>query len=421
MSVDFLRSVPHLRIRTSFQALLVRTRSHLVSAIASHFHHALDPVYQVQPPLITSSDCEGAGEVFTIAPRSHEKGPGTSSSTSKEQERLYFRDPKYLTVSSQLHLEAYAAELGDVFAFSPTFRAEESDTTRHLSEFYMLEAEHREITFTDLLAKVRDLVTDLTQSLRNHRTGKELLAYYADQKHRATDAEFTDLEDRWDRLAGQWHTVEYSSAMSALKEAHDSSGGKLFASPPQWHHGLQLEHERWIVENLAQGRPVFVTHYPKAIKPFYMLPSSVEEQGSAEAATPAAIPADRQETAACFDLLLPFGYCEVVGGSLREHRLEKLVQSMREKGLLIKTKTESSTNGNGNGTGNGNGNGDTYPFLNPGESLGTLRWYVDLRRFGSSPHGGYGLGFDRLLAYLTGVSNVRDVVGFPRTWGRADC
>lgn len=402
MSVDFLRTIPHLRMRTSFQSLVARTRSHLTSAVASHFHNATDPVYQVHPPLITSSDCEGAGEVFTIAPRSSERLPGSAPTAAKEDERLYFREPKYLTVSSQLHLEAYAAQFGDVFAFSPTFRAEESDTPRHLAEFYMLEAEHRDVNLEGLLAKVRALVVHLVQSLRQHRSGKELVEYYTDQRHRAQDVDSIDLEHRWDRLAGPWHTIDYSSAMKALGDAHNSSGGKLFVTPPRWDHGLQLEHERWIVENIAEGRPVFVTHYPRSIKPFYMLPSSV----SASHQEPDHVEPENRETVACFDLLLPFGYCEVVGGSLREHRLQDLVNNMREKGLLKKAETA---------------NGELYPFLQPGESLGNLKWYTDLRRFGSSPHGGYGLGFDRLLAYLTGVSNVREVVGFPRSWGRADC
>ncbi|KAK5454291.1 asparaginyl-tRNA synthetase [Exophiala xenobiotica] len=408
MTADFLRSVPHLRMRTGFQSLLVRVRSHLTAAVSSHFHNGSSPVYQVHPPLITSSDCEGAGEVFTITPRSKEQVPRfTPLGTVREPERLYFRDPKYLTVSSQLHLEAYSAQLGDVFAFSPTFRAEESDTPRHLAEFYMLEAEHRDITFDDLLAKVRALVVDVTEALRRHRTGKELLQYYEDHKHRPDDVEFVDLDDRWNRLTGPWHTVDYASAIEALSKAHASSGGRLFTSQPQWDQGLQLEHERWIVENLAEGKPAFVVRYPKAIKPFYMLPSSFQSSDPGHSSDLGDAPSSaNQETVACFDLLLPFGYCEVVGGSLREHRLENLVQNMREKGLL---KRSEDVNGNG------------YPFLQTEESLGSLKWYADLRRFGSSPHGGYGLGFDRLLAYLTGVTNVRDVVGFPRTWGRADC
>jgi asparaginyl-tRNA synthetase len=271
----------------------------------------------------------------------------------------------------------------------------------------MLEAEHRDITFDDLLAKVRALVVDVTEALRRHRTGKELLQYYEDHKHRPDDVEFVDLDDRWNRLTGPWHTVDYTSAIEALSKAHASSGGRLFNNQPQWDQGLQLEHERWIVESLAEGKPTFVVRYPKAIKPFYMLPSSFESSNPEQSsALGDALPSADRETVACFDLLLPFGYCEVVGGSLREHRLENLVHNMREKGLL---KRSEDVNGNG------------YPFLQTDESLGSLKWYADLRRFGSSPHGGYGLGFDRLLAYLTGVTNVRDVVGFPRTWGRADC
>ncbi|OAL31587.1 hypothetical protein AYO22_01179 [Fonsecaea multimorphosa] len=412
MSTDFLRTVPHLRMRTAFHSLVNRTRSHLISAITSHFCNRPDPVYQVLPPLITSSDCEGAGEAFTIAPQSHEQLPGTTPNTSKGQEKLYFREPKYLTVSSQLHLEAHAAEQGDVFAFSPTFRAEESDTPRHLSEFYMLEVEHRHVSFQELLSRVRSLVACLAQSLQEHRTGKELVEYYSDQKHRPTDGDFVDLQARWDRLDGRWHEVDYTSAMNALTKAYESSGGNLFVHRPQWKQGLQLEHERWIVDNLAEGRPVFVTHYPKDLKPFYMLPSSAMTPPPQDTTQSDSSEGD---TVACFDLLLPFGYCEVVGGSLREHRLEHLIQSMRQKGL-IKRRTEVLPNGGDNGNGNG-----YYPFLETGETLGNMKWYADLRRYGSSPHGGYGLGFDRLLAYMTGVSNLREVVPFPRTWGRADC
>jgi asparaginyl-tRNA synthetase len=325
---------------------------------------------------------------------------------------MYFREPKYLTVSSQLHLEAHAAEQGAVFAFSPTFRAEESDTPRHLSEFYMLEAEYRHVSFEGLIARVENLVKYLVRSLQSHQTGKELLEYYADQKHRSTDAESVDLGLRWKKLLGHWHVVDYTSAINALERAYESSNGELFVQRPRWGQGLQLEHERWIVVNLADDQPVFVTHYPKAVKPFYMLPSSaLAPEENPDKKDPS------RETVACFDLLLPFGYCETVGGSLREHRLEPLIRSMREKGLLKHVESTPGSNGNGNG----NGNGSAYPFLQPGESLGNLKWYADLRRFGSSPHGGYGLGFDRLVAYLTGVSNLREVVPFPRTWGRADC
>jgi len=167
-----------------------------------------------------------------------------------------------------------------------------------------------------------------------------------------------------------------------------------------------LEHEKWIVAVLGQGRPIFVTDYPRAIKPFYMLPS--KSQGEH----------DGGETVACFDLLFPFGYCEIAGGSLREHRLENLIKNMRQQGMLKRKDAGSSAPDIAHSASAPLSN---YPFLEPGEDLGNLKWYADLRRYGSSPHGGFGMGFDRLVAYLTGVSNVRDVVPFPRTWGRADC
>ena len=362
---------------------------------------------QVHPPLITSSDCEGAGEVFTISPRSEKALPTTNggaygNGAEKEKQKLFFREPKYLTVSSQLHLEAWAAELGDVWALSPTFRAEESDTSRHLAEFYMLEGEFRQATSVEQIAQLAEnLIRHLTTTLHSHRTGKELLDLYADRRHRPADQDSPDLEQRWKRLLPtqpSYLTVTYTDAISELSSAY-SANASTFEISPSWASGFSLEHERWIVQHIGKGLPTIVTHYPKAQKPFYMLPSS------ASSVPPAASGNGEGETVACFDILLPFGYAEVCGGSLREHRLPNLIDSMREKGLL-KTDAEGKSD---------------YPGLREGESLGSLEWYADLRRFGSSPHGGFGLGFDRLLAYLTGASSVRDVVGFPRWWGRADC
>lgn len=403
MTTAFLRTVPHLRIRTDFQSVLLRTRSMLISSIQTHFsqtHRSNLPVYQVHPPLITSSDCEGAGEVFTLSPKSTKPPPSESSEAATKNE-LYFRDPKYLTVSSQLHLEAFCSQLGAVYALSPTFRAEESDTPRHLAEFYMLEAEYRNLDLKQIMNTVESLVKGITTDLVTHQVGRELIKYYADKSRKAPSDESMDPSSRWAQLLGEWCTIDYSSAISLLEEANDAKGGKLFTRHPAWEHGLQLEHERWLSENFANDRPLFVTDYPKVVKPFYMLPS----ENSPEADN-AERPSESRETVACFDLLLPYGYCEVVGGSLREHRLPNLVAAMREKGLLQKVEP---------------GTVESYPFLHPDESLGSLKWYADLRRFGSSPHGGYGLGFDRLLAYLTGVANVRDVVAFPRVWGKADC
>lgn len=401
---EFLRTIPHLRLRTTFNSLLMRARAQLLSNLAefSRCTTGFPPALQVHPPLITSSDCEGAGEVFTVVPR----GDGNTALSSKTKEQHYFKDPKYLTVSSQLHLEAFSAELGNVWALSPTFRAEQSDTPRHLSEFYMYEAELRGVENLEaVMLTVQNGIKMLMTKLRSSNVGKELLEFYANrQKH--PGEEDVDLSDRWNRLIyGDWRTISYTASMAELEKAY-AADPSIFQHAPTWQKGLQLEHEKWIVANLGQGWPTFITDYPKAMKPFYMLPSKI---GGDEG---------KVETVACFDLLFPLGYCEIAGGSLREHRLANLIQNMRERGLLGMKSTGSTTP---DLTETASSPAANYPFLEPGEDLGNLRWYADLRRYGSNPHGGFGMGFDRLLAYMTGVSNVRDVVPFPRTWGRADC
>lgn len=359
---------------------------------------------QVQPPLITSSDCEGAGETFTLSPREAAISttkpemplPKIEDSTNKPEH--FFRSPKYLTVSSQLHLEAYAAELGRVWTLSPTFRAEKSDTPRHLSEFYMLEAE---VNFMDDLQSLMDLVEglirDLTRGLHATEVGREILLAKRSGEPGLDDPDGeSSISRRWEMLMDtpKWPRVTYTRAIELLNEAISTKGAE-FKIPPLWSHGLQLEHEKYLVDNVFGGIPVFVTHYPKSVKPFYMAPSEPVKEGA---------------TVACFDLLMPV-ISEVVGGSLREHRLPELINNMREHGLIKKIDpsdvSESSS--------------PKYPFLQRGEDLGALQWYADLRRWGTAPHGGFGLGFDRLLSYLAGVSSIRDVVPFPRHFGRADC
>ena len=386
MTNEYLRTIPHLRVRTPHQALVARARSKVIDY--AHTFFAANNTTYVHPPLITSSDCEGAGDVFTVSSREILSPNQAESSDSSRKQSLYFGSPKYLTVSSQLHLEAYSAELGDVWTLSPTFRAEPSDTSRHLSEFYMLEAEFRSVeTLTQLMQEVQQLILFIAKRLQEDGTGEEL----------ATMRDDVDLQERWQALMGPWELATYSEVMSELESAFRSSRGSLFTHPPSWEKGLQLEHEKWATATLARNRPLFVTDYPAAIKPFYMLPTSVTPEEALN-----------RTTASCFDLLLPFGHCEVVGGSMREHRLEDLISAMRTSGLL-------------GGCGGSSHSASNYPSLRRGESLGNLQWYADLRRFGSSPHGGYGLGFDRLLAYLSGQQSVRDVVGFPRHYGRADC
>ncbi|KAL4879675.1 hypothetical protein BJY04DRAFT_193380 [Aspergillus karnatakaensis] len=398
-SPEFLRQIPHLRFRTPLNALLARFRSECLHQLGNVFRATPNGGFvQVQPPLITSSDCEGAGETFAVIPRE------TLATGLPEQEHdHFFRAPKYLNVSSQLHLEAYAAELGNVWTLSPVFRAEKSDTPRHLSEFYMLEAEVNFLSdLGDLTDVVEHLIRDLTRRLYETPATQEILSIKRETNPESTEPVFEiDLHKRWaDLMEGpKWLRMTYTDAIAALQEEF-SRGKATFVSAPTWNTGLQLEHERYIVERLNNGKPVFVTDYPKNVKPFYMALSENTTNAESE-----------RETVACFDLLLP-EVAEVAGGSLREHRLPELIQNMRDHGLIKTTINPEEADSKLE---------PTYPHLQPGEDLAHLQWYADLRRWGTAPHGGFGIGFDRLLGYLTGVSTIRDTVAFPRYFGRADC
>lgn len=357
--------MPHMRTRIPINSTLLRLRSDAIAAVTSMFYeHGFT---QTHTPIITSSDCEGAGEVFNVG--TSRQGPKT-----EDDDGTFFRAPKYLTVSSQLHLEALAQSVGNVWTLSPTFRAEKSDTARHLSEFYMLEAE---VIFTetmdDVMQVVQNTIGAVTKGLETgSRVGNELLQNAAPE---------TELSRRWRGGSRDFPRVTYTEAIRVLK-----SSTHQFEHEPKWCSGLQAEHERYIANELGNSSdatvPVFVTHYPKAIKPFYMLPSATNEDGL--------------ETVDCFDLLVPEA-CEIVGGSMREHRLEPLIRSMQANKMIPPGPMPTD------------------------EELGELKWYVDLRKWGSVPHGGFGLGFDRLLAYLAGVPNIREVVTFPRWVGRCDC
>ncbi|KAL4779592.1 hypothetical protein BJX76DRAFT_361667 [Aspergillus varians] len=390
-SPEFLRQVPHLRFRTPLNALLARFRSECLYQLGNVFRAAPNGGFvQVQPPVITSSDCEGAGETFAVVPRE----TLATGLPEKEQDH-FFRAPKYLSVSSQLHLEAYAAELGNVWTLSPMFRAEKSDTPRHLSEFYMLEAEANFLSDLEgLTGVVEHLLRDLTRRLYETPAAQDILSMKRESSPDSSETDAAvDLRQRWlDLMDGpKWRRITYTDAIAALQEAV-SKDKVTFEYAPTWDGGLQLEHERYIVDTLNNGQPVFVTDYPKAVKPFYMAPSP-------------STTSTESETVACFDLLLP-EVSEVAGGSIREHRLPELIQNMREHGLIKSSEDAGET---------------TYPHLLPGEDLSHLQWYADLRRWGTSPHGGFGLGFDRFLGYLTGVSSIRDTVAFPRYFGHADC
>jgi asparaginyl-tRNA synthetase len=302
----------------------------------------------------------------------------------QEPEDLFFQTPKYLTVSNQLHLEALAQSVGKVWTLSPTFRAEKSDTPRHLSEFYMLEAE---LAFVEDLSDVMDVVERMLRAvasgLEDSYIGQELLEVRAhDHKEDSTALSRTTLAQRWKGLiAGPWPRITYDDAIQLLKDAV-AQDQVQFDFAPQYQQGLQTEHERFLAESIGEGGPIFVTDYPRSIKPFYMAPSTSSST--------------KAPTVACFDLLVP-EICELVGGSMREHRLPELQRSMEDHGLKDVSGSQSELQD------------------------GSLQWYTDLRRYGSVPHGGFGLGFDRLLCYLSGVSNIRDVVSFPRWHKRCDC
>lgn len=405
-TTEFLRGMLHLRPRVPAQTALLHLRSWVIARISTYFVEA--DFVQVHPPIITSSDCEGAGEVFTVSstapytfeePVSVMQPASTPISSSQQQEDHFFRAQKYLTVSSQLHLECFAHAVPKVWTLSPTFRAERSDTNRHLSEFYMLEAE---ISFVNKLEDIMVVVEEMTRyvvsGLINTRVGKEIAEMYANRLADTTTNNNQDdslddtdggLKMRWESLLTPqpWTRMTYTEAIEHLLQAV-ARGEEKFVFEPQWGNTLQAEHERFLVEKFGAvnpaggdggGGPIFVTHYPAVIKPFYMLPSTLDGASS---------------TVACFDLLFPH-VGEIVGGSLREHRYQNLVDKMRELELIS-------------------------PGIN-GEGSGVLEWYAELRKWGSVPHGGFGMGFDRLLAYLAGIKDVREVVGFPRWKGRSDC
>ncbi len=354
---------------------------------------------RLQPPIITSSDCEGAGEVFTVSSNQSLSRVSKEDEVSRHMKEEFFKEPKFLTVSSQLHLEAFVNEHQGVWTLSPTFRAEKSDTPRHVSEFWMLEVEMRTESLQDVMDLVEQMIRSLTTRLNDLGFIKELV--YANREsgksvNNAGSLFSAFLNQRWESLTRTpWPRISYEDAIQRIRDAVASKQA-TFRYEPSRSTGLQLEHERYIAAVVGQGSPVFVTDYPQNLKPFYMLPSSPETIDG-----PTAV-----KSVACFDLLLP-EVCEVVGGSLREHRLQNLTQVMQSRGLNLAPNDRVTVAEEG-----------VSSFSN---QKGNLEWYVDLRRYGSVPHGGFGLGFDRLLGYLTGISNIKDIVPWPRYHGRCDC
>ena len=256
----------------------------------------------------------------------------------------------------------------------------------------------RTIDLSEIMLLVENMIITLVTALEGSGMREELIhAHRRAQPSHAESSRLTDLiERRWQGLrSGLWPRITYRNAIHLLCEATEA-GNAHFQHEPRWTTGLQLEHERFVAETVGHGSPVFVTDYPKEIKPFYMSPSTFEKGDDSVT----------DKTVSCFDLLLP-EMCETVGGSLREHRLHSLIENMHDHGMDIDEDHASHSAASSD--------------VPSSTRTNTLDWYVDLRRFGSVPHGGFGLGFDRLLGYLAGLNNIKDVVPWPRYYGRCDC
>ena len=342
---EYLREVAHLRPRTNTFGAVARVRHCLAMAVHRYFHE--HGFAWIHTPIITASDCEGAGEMFGVSTLDLVNLPRTEEGAIDYAEDFFGR-PAYLTVSGQLDVECYCQSLTKVYTFGPTFRAENSNTPRHLAEFWMIEPE---IAFADLNDNA-DLAEDFLKFI-----------YRALLDERSDDMAFFEKRIEPDAIKrlemfieSSFERMEYGDAIEALVKS-----GKSFEFPVAWGRDLQTEHERYLTEEYVK-RPVVVMNYPKQIKPFYMRCN------------------DDGKTVAAMDVLAP-GIGEIIGGSQREERLDVLDQRIAETGL------------------------PPEPYW----------WYRDLRRYGTVPHAGFGLGFERTIQYATGMANIRDVIPFPRT------
>lgn len=350
---QYLRSLPTLRHRTSTLASILRFRS----ALELQFHQFFvsQDCFKVPPPIITSSDCEGAGEQFVV------------DDSGKEP---FFGSPTYLTVSTQLHLEVLAASLNRVWTLTPCFRAENSHTNRHLSEFWMLEAELSYVTrVEELTSFTESMIKTVVRGLQHGDTA--VAGNLADLvKSRFSQAEAETLRQRWAGLSSEdpWPVITYTEALDIINRVKNKGRlkGRL-----AWGDSIQTEHEKWLA-GVHFKSPVFITDYPESEKPFYM-PRSAQFDPQ----TP---------TVGCFDLILP-EIGELIGGSLREHRYNELVGQMKQRNM----------------------------------SVDDMEWYLTTRVNGTVPHGGFGMGFERLVAYLSAVDNIKDVIPFPRVPDSCPC
>lgn len=361
-SLEFLRDIAHLRFRTNTFGAIMRLRHAMVFAIHKFFNdHGF---VNMHTPLITASDCEGAGEMFQVTTLDM-SNPPRNEEGQVDYTKDFFGKPTNLTVSGQLEGELAATALGKIYTFGPTFRAENSNTTRHLAEFWMIEPEVAFFDITDNMDLAEDMLKFLIQyALDNCMDDLQFLSKRLQEEEKGKKEEEKSME-----LLSKLHfvlehdfaRVTYTEAIDILKNCNYNKKGKFQYPVSEWGIDLQSEHERYLVEKHFK-KPVILTDYPKEIKAFYMKQN------------------DDNKTVRAMDVLFP-GIGEIIGGSERETDLERLLGRMREVGI-------------------------------PEESM---QWYLDSRRFGSVPHAGYGLGFERLLLFITGMTNIRDVIPFPRT------
>jgi asparaginyl-tRNA synthetase len=347
---EYLREVAHLRPRTNTFGAVARVRHALAQAIHRFYHDR--GFYWVHTPIITASDTEGAGELFRVSTLDLLNLPRTDDGQIDFSED-FFGKQSYLTVSGQLNVEAYCLALTRVYTFGPTFRAENSNTSRHLAEFWMIEPEIAFADLNDNANLAEDFLRYIFRAVLDERADD--MAFFAERVDKTC---ITRIEAF---LTSSFERMTYTQAIAALEKS-----GRAFEYPVRWGIDLQSEHERYLTEELV-GRPVVVTDYPKEIKAFYM---RLNEDG---------------RTVAAMDVLAP-GIGEIIGGSQREERLDVLDARLDQMGL------------------------DRRPYW----------WYRDLRRYGTVPHAGFGLGFERAMNYVTGLGNIRDVIPFPRTPKSAD-
>lgn len=367
-SMEFLREIAHLRIRTNTFGAVMRIR-HALSYAIHHFFHERGFFY-FHSPIITGSDAEGAGEMFKVTTLALDNVPRTKEGEI-DFKKDFFEKPANLTVSGQLEAELAALALSRVYTFGPTFRAENSNTTRHLAEFWMIEPE---VAFFDLNDNM-----DLAESLLQYVIGftlehcaddikflKERLEQEEQSKPQAERSSMDLISKLRFVVDNKFERLKYGEAIDILKNSPPNKKGKFQFPIEGWGADLQSEHERYLVEKHFQ-KPVILTNYPKEIKAFYM---RLDDDG---------------RTVSAMDILFP-GIGEIVGGSQREERLDVLTQRMNEMHIPVEE----------------------------------MDWFLDTRRFGTCPHAGFGLGFERLVLFVTGMTNIRDVIPFPRTPGNAE-